>query len=48
MTDTPITGTPVENIETEKVAAGEPQQWYSSLSEEYRNHPLGFLNLNSF
>lgn len=39
MTDTPITDAPVENIETENVTAGEPQQWYSSLSEEYRNHP---------
>ena len=39
MTDTPITDAPVENLGTENVAAGEPQQWYSSLSEEYRNHP---------
>ena len=32
-TDTPVTTT--DNVE----AGGEAQQWYSSLSEEYRNHP---------
>lgn len=39
MTDEPMTTeTPV--IETDNVeAGGEQQQWYSSLSEEYKNHP---------
>lgn len=40
MTDTPTTDAPVEEFETDNGAAGEGQeQWYSSLSEEYRNHP---------
>lgn len=32
-TDTPVVGT--DNVE----AGGEQQHWYSSLSEEYKNHP---------
>ena len=39
MTDEPMTtDTPVETTDNVE-AGGEQQQWYSSLSEEYKNHP---------
>lgn len=39
MTDEPMTTDTPDYYESDNVEAGGGQQWYSSLNEEYRNHP---------